>query len=142
MKTVYIKRNDLFKDIPMILCNNITTVDESFFEDNSDMFYVDCEMCDGSGCILDEQGGTCPECGGEGSFDREPYQFFLASMNVLDEERFKEYGVPFGYSELLDVHVIPIFDYGTSWSAFGYSKEVEDDYILGYNETLDRSTHY
>jgi hypothetical protein len=63
-------------------------------------------------------------------------------VNEWEIERLKSYGVEVGYSEALNVYVIPIYDYGTSWSAFSYSKEVEDDYELFFDETLTRSTVY
>jgi len=139
MKTVYIERNNLFKNIPMVLCNNIATVDESFVEDNFDLYYYDCEDCEGTG---EKDGKTCEDCHGDGRFDSDPYQMFIVGINDWDIERLKEYGVEVGYSNALDVHVLPIYDYGTSWSMFSYSKEVADDYELASDETLERSTHY
>jgi len=61
---------------------------------------------------------------------------------LWDIERLKEYGVEVGYSNALDVHVLPIYDYGTSWSMFSYSKEVADDYELASDETLVLNTVY
>lgn len=139
MKTVYIKRNDLFKNIALLLCNNITTIDENFIENNYDLFSYPCETCNGNG---EKDGEKCPDCYGDGQHESEPYQYFLTSLSEWDQERLKAYNVPFGYSELLDLHVLPIYDYGTSWDAFSYSKEVEDDYTLSYNETLTRNTCY
>jgi len=49
MKKVYIRRNDLFKNLQMVLCNNITKVDEGFFEDNMELFQSECEECNGNG---------------------------------------------------------------------------------------------
>lgn len=139
MKKIYIERNKLFKNIPMILFNNILQVDENFIEDNWEMFYEECEECEGQG---EKDGVKCEECGGEGQFDLEPYQYFLVDVNEYDIERLKEYGVNLGYSEKLDKYILPIFDFGTSWSAFSYSKEVDDDYKLGFDETLERTTVY
>ena len=141
MKTIYIERNKLFKNIPMILCNNITTADPSFIEDNTELFYQDCEECGGTG---EKDGTKCDECYGEGRHDLEAYQYFIVDVNEFDIERLKEYGVELGYSELLDLHVLPIYDFGTSWSAFSYSKEVPDDYEIKSwsEETLTRSTVY
>jgi hypothetical protein len=139
MKTIYITRNDLFKNISMLLCNKITEVDPNFIEDNYEIFYDNCDGCDGTG---EKDGEKCEECYGEGRHDSEPYQYFLTSISEYTKEYLESFGVVVGYSNSLDLEVIPIFDYGTSWSCFSYSKEVEDDYTLGYNETLTRSTVY
>lgn len=138
-KTVYITRNNLFKNIPMILMNNIINIDENFFEDNTELFFSDCDVCEGSG---EKDGKKCEECYGEGSFDLEPYQFFHVDVDEWDIERLKSYGVNVGYSEKLDAHILPIYDFGTGWSAFSYSKEVPLDYELSFNETLKRETVY
>jgi len=139
MKTIYITRNDLFKNVSMILCNNITTVDTSFIEDNLEIFYFECEECKGTG---EKDNKKCEECYGEGRHETEPYQFFLTSISEYTKEYLQSFGVDVGYSNLLDLEVIPIYDYGTSWTCFSYSKEAEDGYTLGYNETLTRSTVY
>lgn len=140
MKKVYIKRNDLFKNLNLLLCNNITEADPSFIENNYQLFYSDCDDCNGTG--ENNEGVNCDSCGGEGRTDSEVYQYFLCSPDDYTIENLKAYGVELGYSELLDLHVLPIYDFGTSWSMFSYSKEVEDDYTLAYNETLERTTHY
>ncbi len=144
MKTVYITRNALFKNIPMILCNNISKVDESFIEDNMHLYEQECETCEGSGKTTDAMGQEldCEDCNGNGRNDLEVYQEFIIAVDKWDIENLKSYGVEVGYSEALDVHVLPIYDFGTSWSAFSYSKEVEDDYDLAHNETLTRETVY
>ncbi len=138
MKKVYIERNKLFKNITMILCNNITQ-DDDFMESNMEMFSRTCEDCEGQG---EKDGKKCEECYGEGRFDLEPYQFFIVGIDEWDIKRLKEYGIEVGYSEKLDLHVLPIYDYGTSWSAFSYVKEVADDYELAFDETLTRTTVY
>ena len=140
MKKIYIERNKLFKNIPMILCNNI--VDEDFMdnEDNFKLFWEECEKCEGQG--EDKDGKKCEECYGEGRHDLEAYQYFIVSVNEWDIERLKSYGIELGYSDKLDLHIMPIYDYGTNWSAFSYSKEVEDDYTLSFDETLEHTTVY
>ena len=138
MKTVFIERNKLFKSMQMLLCNEITNADEDFIEDNMELFYTDCNECEGG-----QKGGEhCEECMGEGQFELEPYQYFLTRLDDWEKERLTSYGVNFGYSNKLELEVIPIYDYGTSWSAFSYSKEVPDDYELAFDETLTRSTVY
>lgn len=139
MKTVYIERNKLFKDIPMILFNNINSVDESFVDDNMELYYYECEACKGDGT---KDSKTCDECMGNGQYECEPYQTFIVDVNEYDIERLKSYGVELGYSNKLELYILPIYDFGTSWSAFSYSKEVEDDYQLSFDETLTRSTVY
>lgn len=123
----------------MILCNNIEKADESFIEDNYSLYSEECEECGGSG---EKDGETCQECMGDCTHQMEIYQSFIVAVNEWDIERLKEYGVEVGYSELLDVHVLPIYDFGTSWSAFSYSKEVDADYQLAHDETLTRETVY
>lgn len=139
MKTVYIERNKLFKNFDLLLCNNITEVDESFIEDNYELFFSDCDTCKGEG---EKDGKPCDDCMGDGQHESEPYQYFLCRLDEWEKERLTSYGVPYGYSEKLDLNVLPVYDYGTSWSMFGYSKEVPDDYELSFDETLTRSTVY
>ena len=139
MKKIYIERNKLFKSIPMILLNNIMEIDEDFFEDNMDLFFYPCEECEGK---TDEEQPKCESCMGEGRHECEYYQYFLADMETYEVERLKSYGVSVGYSEKLEKHIICISDFGTSWSDFSYSKEVEDDYTLSFDETLTRQTVY
>lgn len=141
MKTVYIERNKLLKNIKMIMLNNINEIDESFIENNTEIFFHDCDECKGSG-IKNAIGEECDECGGEGQFSSEPYQFFLVDVNELYIDRLKSYGVKLGYSEKLEKYILPIYDFGTSWSCFSYSKEVNDNYKLRFDETLTRSTVY
>jgi hypothetical protein len=139
MKTVYIERNKLFKKISMILLNNITEIDENFVEDNWDLFFTDCGECNGTGEIDDKK---CDECYGEGRFDNEYYQYYITDLSELEVECLKSYGVAVGYSEKLEHYIICIGDWGTSWSAFSYSKDVPDDYELESDETLTRTTVY
>jgi len=140
MKTIHIKRNDLFKGIDMVLFNNILEADDSFVEDNVEMFCKDCEVCGGTG--EDKEKEKCGECYGEGRFDLEPYQYFAISISDWQIERLKSYGVNIGYSEKLDLYILPIYDFGTAWDAFSYTKEVEDGYTLSFDETLQRQTPY
>lgn len=138
-KTVYITRNALFRDFSMIMCNNITEIDESFIEDNMELFYIDCEECGGTG---EKDDKTCEECYGEGRHALEAYQYFIINAGEYELSRLKEYGVQVGHSNLLDLDIMPIYDWGTGWSAFSYSKEVDADYQLSHDETLKRETVY
>ncbi len=139
-KTVYITRNALFRDFSMIMCNNITEADENFMEDNMELYYIDCEDCDGTGNL--EEDKQCDNCGGEGQHTLEAYQYYIINANEYELERLKEYGVRVGYSNLLELHIMPIYDWGTGWSAFSYSKEVDADYQLAHDETEKRQTVY
>lgn len=149
-KRVYITRNDLFKDLNLVMCNNICQVDPNFIDYNTEIFYSTCEDCNGTGetrMEIDPNGTIdksqkCDECYGEGQHDLEPYQYFLCDPSEWTIKDLKEYGVTLGYSELLDLYVLPIYDFGTGWDAFSYSKEVPEDYILDQNETLTRATVY
>lgn len=141
MKTIYIKRNDLFKNINMVLFNDINEIDENFTEDNMSLYETTCDTCKGDGEVNDIK---CEECYGEGRFEREVYQMFLTDINKDDYtfDRLASYGIGLGYSEKLDKYLLPIYDFGTSWSMFSYSKEVPDDYILAHDETTERQTVY
>lgn len=138
-KIVYIKRLDLLKNIDLLLCNNITNVDTSFVDDNLELFKYYCSECNGTGV---KESDDCDECQGDGECDREVYQYFLCDLPEWQKERLLSYGVKTGYSNLLDLNVLPIYDYGTSWSAFSYSKEVDQDYQLSFDETENRQTVY
>lgn len=139
MKTVYITRNELFKPLHLYLFNNIHFADPYFVEDNFELFYKDCDECNGTG---EKDGKTCDECNGEGQHELEAYQYFLCKCDKYDIERLDSFGVKLGYSKKLDEYVLPIYDFGTGWSAFSYSKEVPDEYELTHNETLTRTTPY
>lgn len=138
-KTVYITRNALFRDFSMIMCNNIDKIDESFIDDNFELFYIDCEECKGTGEKDDKQ---CEECNGESQHTLEAYQYFIINASEYELERLREYGVRVGHSNLLDLDIMPIYDWGTGWNAFSYSKEVDADYQLSHDETLKRETVY
>ena len=173
MKTVYIKRNDLFKPLDMVLCNEITKVDDSFIEDNYEMFTyeVDDSEVDEKISDLSQIDWTREEYKPfditdkmtpkeieehlkddffesvrddiEGETDLiEPYQYFIVDGQDYDIERLKEFNITLGYSNALEVHVLPIYDFGTSWSAFSHSKEVSDDYVLGNDESFTNLTNY
>jgi len=123
----------------MILLNNITEIDENFIEYNFELFYTECKTCEGQG---EKDGEKCGECYGEGGFNNEYYQYFITNAEEYEVERLKSYGVAVGYSEKLEHYIVCIGDFGTSWSAFSYSKKVPEDYQLSHDETLSRSTVY
>lgn len=170
MKKVYIKRNDLFKNIDMVLFNNITEVDEEFIENNMNLFFTPTNDEDINEEIerlsqIDwkneeykpydiEETMTSEEIRAHLQNHRDyietdlddhecqPYQYFACHLDDWQKERLTSYGVDFGYSEACGLDIIPIYDFGTSWSAFSYSKEVDDDYQLEHDETLERNTVY
>lgn len=171
MKKVYIKRNDLFKPLDMVLCNNIIDVDGSFIDDNLDVFYEiasDDDVDDEINRLVnidwskeeykpyDITDKMNPEELHKHLVENhyedirsdiepemiEPYQYYIIDGYEWDIERLKEYNVTLGYSEALNVHVLPIYDFGTPWSHFSYSKEVDDDYELLKDESFKKVTTY
>lgn len=84
-----------------ILCNNITEIDE-FIWDN-------CELC---------------------NIDEEFYQYFLTDCSKDDAERLhKWFGLNFLYSEKLDLYILAVDHFGTSWNYIPcevYDKEVAE----------------
>ena len=83
----------------LILCNNIQEIDEYLFEN--------CELCN-------------PE--------EEFYQYFLTDCSKDDAERLHEwFGLNFLYSEKLDLYVLCVDHYGTSWSSVPCS--VYDEFV-------------
>ena len=149
-KSVYITRNQLFKNLNLLMCNNINQIDPDFIDYNIELFFKECDQCEGTGEMrlekdingIIDKSEKCDECYGEGQHNLEPYQYFLCDPTELTIKDLKEYGVELGYSELLNLHVLPIYDFGTGWSAFSYSKKVPEDYILAQDETLTRTTPY
>jgi hypothetical protein len=171
MKTIYTKRNDLFRDINMVLFNNITEVDESFIGDNFDLFFTPTDDDDINEEIerlsqIDWEKEEYKPYDIEDTMTREeikahlnstqrenidndlenhecePYQYFACNIDDYQKEELSSWGIEVGYSEKCGLSIIPIYDFGTSWDMFSYSKEVEDDYQLGYRETEKRSTVY
>lgn len=84
-----------------ILCNNITEIDEYLFEN--------CELC---------------------NTDEEFYQYFLTDCTKDDAERLhKWFGLNFLYSEKLEMFVLCVEHFGTSWSSVScgvYDKEAAE----------------
>ena len=85
----------------LILCNNILEIDEYLFEN--------CELCN-------------PE--------EEFFQYFLTDCSKDDAERLHEwFGLNFLYSEKLDLYVLAVDHFGTSWNGVScgvYNKEVAE----------------
>lgn len=92
-----------------ILCNNITEIDENFWDN--------CRFN-----LTDENDNII-----------EIYQFFLTSASLHDVEFLeKSFGLLFSYSEKLDLFVLCVPHYGTSWDyvpAVCYNDDIADEYI-------------
>lgn len=85
----------------LILCNNISEIDEYLFEN--------CELC---------------------NINEDFYQYFLTDCTKDDAERLHEwFGLNFLYSEKLELYVLCVDHYGTPWSSVScgvYDKFVAD----------------
>lgn len=85
----------------LILCNNITEIDEYLWEN--------CELC---------------------NIDEDFYQYFLTDCSKDDAERLhKWFGLNFLYSEKLDLYVLAVDHLGTPWRSVScgvYDKFVAD----------------
>lgn len=88
-------------DNALILCNNISEIDEYLWEN--------CDLC---------------------NTDEEFFQYFLTNCTQEDAERLHEwFGLNFLYSEKLDLYVLAVDHWGTRWDYVGcsvYDKEVAD----------------
>ena len=85
----------------LILCNNIPEIDEYLFEN--------CELC---------------------NTNEEFFQYYLTDCSKDDAERLHEwFGLNFLYSEKLDLYVLAVEHFGTSWRSVPcsvYDKFVAD----------------
>lgn len=93
-----------------ILCNNITEVDPSVY-DNMRFNFFD-----------------------EDDNPTEIYQWYLTSANKFDVEWLEEsFGLLFTYSDLLDCYVLCVDHWGTAWSGVPcdcYNDDIPDDYLI------------
>lgn len=85
----------------LILCNNISEIDEFLFEN--------CELC---------------------NVEQDYYQYYLTDCSKDDAERLRAwFGLNFLYSEKLDLYILCVDHWGTSWSSVPcgvYDKFVAD----------------
>lgn len=85
----------------LILCNNISEIDEFLFEN--------CELC---------------------NVEQDYYQYYLTDCSKDDAERLRAwFGLNFLYSEKLDLYVLAVEHFGTSWNSVPccvYDKFVAD----------------
>lgn len=100
----------------LVLCNNITDIDYSIWE-NVEV-----------GTLYDEENET----------DIEIYQYFLCNLSEFEINSLKELtgdnnDIIISYSEKLDCHVLMVDHLGTNWGYVGTSLKLTDD----INEVLD-----
>lgn len=85
----------------LILCNNISKIDEYLFEN--------CELC---------------------NVEQDYYQYYLTDCSKDDAERLRAwFGLNFLFSEKLDLYVLAVEHFGTAWSSVPcpvYDKLVAD----------------
>lgn len=79
----------------IVLCNNITEVDDEIW-DNVD-----------ESNLIDEDGDEIN--------DLEIYQYYLCNVGVWQKEQLKGTGVILSYSNVLDCDVLMVQHWGTSW---------------------------
>ena len=72
----------------LILCNNITKIDESIW-DNFNFFDENLEI----------------------------FQYYLCNLNEYEKERLTEFGIILSYSNKLDLDVLCVEHYGTPWDS-------------------------
>jgi len=88
----------------LVLCNNITNIDNSIWENQRFSNFYDSET--GEGC--DEED--------ENACERDIYQWYLTDCSESDVEWLEEhFGLLFTYSDLLDVWVLCVDHFGTGW---------------------------
>lgn len=99
----------------VLLCNNICEVDESVY-------------CDAEFDYEDEDGNYI-----------DIYQWFLCSVDEWTKNELKKYGLLFSYSNVLDLDVLCVDHFGTSWDyvltdcpIFDTWEELEE-----YNKSLE-----
>lgn len=88
-----------------IRCNNIGEIDPSIYDNmRFDMFYED----------------------EDGEHETEIYQFYLTSASDFDVQFLEEhFGLLFTYSDLLDMYVLCVDHYGTSWDYVTVETDLE-----------------
>lgn len=79
----------------IVLCNNITDVDDGIW-DNVD-----------ESNLIDEDGDEMN--------DLEIYQYYLCNVGEWEKEQLKGTGVILSYSDVLDCDVLMVQHFGTSW---------------------------
>lgn len=70
----------------LVICNNITEIDYSVWDNLGE---------------IDE--------------DLEIYQYYLCNLSSYEVEQLREYGILLSYSDMLDLEVLLVDHFGTSW---------------------------
>ena len=105
-----------------VLCNNIGEVDPSIWDNmRFSLWYYEDEDGNYYDNESDYEGdGELQEC------QNEIYQYFLTDASESDVEYLEEhFGLLFTYSDLLDLYVLCVDHYGTSWDYVGCETDVE-----------------
>lgn len=97
----------------LVLCNNITQVDGSVYDNmENGFYYIDNET--GKEKTYDEY------CNDEnGTIDieySEIYQYFICNLSEYEKERLLKAGVILSYSDMLECDVLCVDHFGTGWS--------------------------
>ena len=50
-----------------------------------------------------------------GEFEEEIFQYYLCNLSSYEKEQLQEFGIILSYSDLLDLDVLCVEHYGTSW---------------------------
>lgn len=108
----------------LVLCNNITSIDE-------DLFYNDCDSLsyweDEDGEIYNDF-DDIPEDKQESAnqIDEDVFQYYLTDCGSNDVEYLRDnFGLKFAYSEKLDLWVLLVTHYGTSWEYVSCETTIE-----------------
>ena len=106
-----------------ILCNNIGEVDPSIYDNmRFSLWYYE----DEDGNYYDNES----DYEGDGELEEhenEIYQWYLTSASESDVEYLEEhFGLLFTYSDLLDLYVLCVDHYGTSWDYVGCDTDIKN----------------
>ena len=85
----------------LVLCNNIVNIDESLWENSTGI--------------------------GEGDYP-EIFQYFLCNISNYVKEQLEEWGFLFSYSNMLDLDVLLVDHWGTSWDYVMTDVEWSENY--------------
>jgi hypothetical protein len=98
-----------YQDSNMILCNNIPQVDEYLFDniENGDFW-----------TYYDENGDECEEENAADQSENEVFQWYIIDQGTAERLK-RSTGELIFYSEKLDVYVLGVTHYGTSWDYVG-----------------------
>ena len=86
----------------LVLCNDIVDIEENIYEQLYDNY--------------------------EEIEDLEIYQYYLCNLNEFEEETLKEYGILLAYSNILNVDILCVDHFGTSWDYVMTDVEWSEDY--------------